>query len=148
MHSNRVIHRDLKPENFLFHRESGLVKVSDLGSAELFEGDDDVIETTAGTPAFWAPELFAAHEYEPPRGRLTDMWALGVSLFAMLSGRLPFPATSLPKLQEAVCESPAMFDNLLLSEALLHALLGMLDKDAGERLTIEQLLAHPWLTSS
>lgn len=50
MHENKVVHRDLKPENLLL--SDGVVKISDFGVSEMFEGEDDVVRRTAGTPAF------------------------------------------------------------------------------------------------
>ena len=116
-HRHGVLHRDLKPENVHID-ELGHVRVLDFGLAKLFEQGDvpasvraaefhasaSVFETRAsvamGTPAYMAPEQWAG----APCDGAVDVWALGMILFEMLTGRLPYKETKLAMLAVRVCD--------------------------------------------
>jgi len=87
-HERGIVHRDLKPANF-FVTESGQVKVLDFGIARLREGASSIQTTRSGsllgTPAFMAPEQASARHGEVDAQ--SDLWALGASLFSLLSGQ-------------------------------------------------------------
>jgi hypothetical protein len=87
-HARNVVHRDIKPEN-LFVTKSGALKVLDFGIAKVFERQQTRQSSTRagmvmGTPAFMAPEQALAH-WEEVDGR-TDLWAVGATMFMLLSG--------------------------------------------------------------
>ena len=88
-HNHGVLHRDMKPENVLFG-EDRVLKVTDFGIARVL-GDDDTLAThegeILGTPAYMAPEQASGAELGPT----TDVYATGVMLYELLSGRLPYP---------------------------------------------------------
>ena len=88
-HQHGVLHRDMKPENILFG-EDRLLKVTDFGIARVL-GEDDTLATRdgslLGTPAYMAPEQASGADLGPT----TDVYAAGVMLYELLSGRLPFP---------------------------------------------------------
>jgi len=94
-HSAGVIHRDLKPRNILVPHE-GPVKVSDFGLAELVAAADAATE--AGTPAYWAPELFEAK----PADARSDQFSFCVALWEALCGSRPFRGASIEELAVAV----------------------------------------------
>jgi len=88
-HEHGVLHRDMKPENILFG-DDNVLKVTDFGIARVL-GDDDALATRGGeilgTPAYMAPEQASGADLGPP----TDVYAVGVMLYELLSGRLPYP---------------------------------------------------------
>ncbi|KAF0758284.1 hypothetical protein AaE_003989, partial [Aphanomyces astaci] len=89
LHQNDVTHRDLKPENLLLQGTpaSGLlVKVVDFGLSNTHEGDR-LLQTACGSPCYAAPEMIEGKLYIGPKA---DIWSLGVILFAMVCGYLPF----------------------------------------------------------
>ena len=95
-HAKNVIHRDIKPEN-LFLTKTGTLKVLDFGIARVFESETARPSTTRvgmvlGTPAFMAPEQALARWDEVDRR--TDLWAVGATMFALLSGRYVHEASS------------------------------------------------------
>lgn len=101
-HSRGVLHRDLKPGNILFDEE-GHTLVSDFGLAKMIGADSDLTKTLAmmGTPNYMAPELTHGN------GGVTtasDVWSLGVILYEMLAGRLPFIGDNVPSILRAVVE--------------------------------------------
>jgi serine/threonine-protein kinase len=101
-HRAGLIHRDPKPDNVLItHR--GTPKISDFGLAKKISGGpSEAPYTLAGTPHFMAPELFHGEQ----ASRSSDVYALGVIYFQMLTGRLPFARDSMNELMEAVVHQP------------------------------------------
>lgn len=85
-HSMRVVHRDLKCENILLDHNLNL-KLSDFGFAALLHPQEQHLHTHCGSYAYAAPEILNAEDY---KGTQTDVWSMGVVLFAMLCGKLPF----------------------------------------------------------
>lgn len=101
-HLTDVVHRDLKPDNVLL-THTGVPKLGDFGLAKRFvlENGSQHVEF-AGTPAYMAPELYHG---EPP-SPASDVYALGVSYFQLLTGRLPFDAPTVSQLRELVTSAP------------------------------------------
>lgn len=85
-HSFNICHRDLKPENILL-KSNGQIKIADFGMAALQQNPSHQLRTACGSPHYAAPELLRHQFY---KGSAVDIWSMGVILFAMLAGRLPF----------------------------------------------------------
>lgn len=101
-HDKGIVHRDLKPQNVML-RPDGLVKVLDFGIARMtMLADLTHTGTSLGSPEYMAPELFAASDWDPR----SDLYALGVMLFELLTGELPFSADSLPLLYHRHLTAP------------------------------------------
>ncbi|WP_394827717.1 protein kinase domain-containing protein [Pendulispora albinea] len=96
-HRMGIVHRDLKPSNIFITRD-GTVKILDFGVASVADVPDSEGEGFAGTPAYMSPEQWNGQAQD---GR-TDLWALGVVLFELLTGLLPFSGGSLAALRDAV----------------------------------------------
>ncbi|KAK9830087.1 hypothetical protein WJX72_009710 [[Myrmecia] bisecta] len=142
LHFNRVVHGDLKPENMLLAAD-GRVKISDFGSAHVFARGDTMLRT-AGTPAFLAPEMCEGKAYH---GRVADLWALGICLYMFVFGVVPFKADTILRLYEEVKTAPLRFPGEpAASKPLRDLLRRMLEKDAGKRLSMAQIMAHPWVS--
>jgi serine/threonine protein kinase len=93
-HSIGVIHRDVKPQNILLSRTEGLLKVGDFGLAKIHRAPSDPMVSRAGdvlgSPAYIAPEQWGDHDVDPR----ADLWALGVVLYQLVTGVLPFRGRS------------------------------------------------------
>ncbi|CAK0806687.1 unnamed protein product [Prorocentrum cordatum] len=148
-HARGVIHKDLKPENVMMSSPRGAptsqlhVVVVDFGLAQMFSQSDARSQQVAGTPPFMAPEVWQGNF-----GRGCDVWACGVMLFFMLSGRYPFMASRLQDFPAAVAREP---DWGLVSGASSGAqwtCSAMLCKDERLRPSASDLLRGPWLAAA
>lgn len=90
LHFQGVIHYDLKPDNILIAGD-GRAVISDFGVSRVHPNRSDTAVGSPGTPTYTAPEVWTRSSY---KGRLADVWSLGVTLHAMCFGHLPFSAAS------------------------------------------------------
>uniref|UniRef100_A0A0A9XVD0 non-specific serine/threonine protein kinase n=1 Tax=Lygus hesperus TaxID=30085 RepID=A0A0A9XVD0_LYGHE len=144
LHNRGYAHRDLKPENILLDSDHNL-KLIDFGLCAKPTGGISVcLKTACGSLNYAAPELLLGVRYV---GSQADVWSLGVLLYALLCGALPFDDSGgkigeLPqKIIHGHYEEPEH-----LSELSRDILRGMLQKNPRQRLTTEQLLNHKWVT--
>ncbi|KAK9373955.1 kinase-like domain-containing protein [Lipomyces chichibuensis] len=100
LHSQGVVHRDIKPDNLLLTSDN-VLKIVDFGVSEFFERNNDAMSKQAGSPAFMAPELNAVPRVDYS-GRAADIWSMGVTLYCLVFGRLPFPYVNPVALSEAI----------------------------------------------
>ena len=97
-HALGVAHRDLKPENVLIDEECN-IKLIDFGLSNTFDTPTSLLRTACGSPCYAAPEMIAGRRYVGPTA---DLWSLGVCLFAMLCGYLPFEDPDTPTLYKKI----------------------------------------------
>lgn len=134
-HQHGVLHRDMKPENVLFGDE-GVLKVTDFGIARVL-GDDDALATPGGdilgTPAYMAPEQASGSDLGPQ----TDVYATGVMLYELLSGRLPYPeeAGSLATVLRHINEDPTPLSHTAptVPDAVAEAVMQAITRDPRDR---------------
>ena len=101
-HNQNVIHRDIKPGNIMYDSVSGDIKITDFGIARLIDVNRTRTGVVLGTPLFMAPEQI---EGENVKG-YTDLFALGVTLYEVLTGQLPFRGNSMTKLMFVIANEP------------------------------------------
>ncbi|KAF9428015.1 hypothetical protein BGZ94_003619 [Podila epigama] len=145
LHEHDIIHRDIKPDNLL-RSQDGTVKIVDFGVSEMFDKKGhDMTNKSAGSPAFMAPEL-CRPDHGQVSGRATDIWSMGVTLYCLRYGRLPFVSSNIIDLNRIIRENdfdlPGEQDPRFI--ALMHRLL---EKDPSKRITIDELRDDPWLTN-
>ena len=145
MHDIGVIHRDLKPENLLLTTkgDNAEVKLIDFGLAK--EMNEQVARSFLGTRGYLAPEMLQRNSYD----KAIDIWALGIIVFVLLCGCLPFDDDSSRIASESAAREkfalrfPPWATNLSSSaQDLLHKLL---DVNPKNRITAQQALSHPWV---
>jgi CheY-like chemotaxis protein len=146
-HAAGIVHRDIKPSNVFLHRAGRreVPKVLDFGIARLagenaLGGHLTVDGSLLGTPAYMAPERF---RHQPYDGK-SDIYSLGVTLFQMLGGRLPFVPSSKDPMALAMMqasEAPPSLRalNPAVPEAVERVVLSALDKDPAQRPDAEEL---------
>ncbi len=102
-HKQNVVHRDIKPANIMYERESDTVKVTDFGIARITDSSKTKTGLVLGTPSFMSPEQLAGKKVD---GR-SDLYSLGVMLFQMLAGVLPFRGDSMAELMYKIANEEA-----------------------------------------
>ncbi|XP_011863120.1 PREDICTED: calcium/calmodulin-dependent protein kinase kinase 1 isoform X2 [Vollenhovia emeryi] len=145
LHYQKIVHRDIKPSNLLVDR-AGRIKIADLGVSTELRESGELLTGQAGTPAFAAPETTVANaQYLGPP---CDIWSMGITMYALVIGDLPWRASDSTTIQESVRSKPLVFPDNRLSSELRYLIEGMLDKSPETRLTLPKLKQHPWLTNN
>ncbi|KAG2760952.1 hypothetical protein PC129_g9044 [Phytophthora cactorum] len=143
LHEQKIVHGDIKPQNLLVG-EKDVVKIADFGISQSLYGSKQKIADVAGTPAFMSPEMCTGEEYS---GQLADVWALGATIFMLKFGNPPFLAKSAMQMFERIQNDPLVFP-AAIDPLLAHLLSGMLTKSPQKRLTLLDVMVHPWVTKN
>ncbi|KAF7251020.1 Hormonally up-regulated neu tumor-associated kinase [Varanus komodoensis] len=147
LHRAGVVHRDLKIENLLLDEDNN-IKLIDFGLSNCTSilGYSDPFSTQCGSPAYAAPELLARKKYGPK----IDVWSIGVNMYAMLTGTLPFTVEpfSLRALYQKMVDKEMNPFPTQLSTAAVNFLRSLLEPDPAKRPNIQQALANRWLNEN
>lgn len=137
LHSSGWVHLDVKPDNMIYHQPTGQVKLVDFEFTSKFSKCKWIKHRkSTGTLLYSSPELRRGWIYGPE----VDAWSLGVSIYAMVTGRFPFNESEL----EERTESLRLPQNL--SPECRHLLAALLNSKASRRMRPAQLNSHPWIT--
>ncbi|KAJ3394194.1 hypothetical protein HDU84_009514 [Entophlyctis sp. JEL0112] len=145
LHEHDIAHRDIKPDNLLISKDD-VLKIVDFGVSEIFSSQgNDKSKKTEGSPAFFPPELCMPNHGEIS-ARAVDVWAIGVTLFCMVRGTLPFKGDSIVDLYDQIkCSTPPIE---LMSSNLADLIGRLLDKSPDTRITMDEIRDHPWITNN
>ncbi|CAJ2506336.1 Uu.00g004660.m01.CDS01 [Anthostomella pinea] len=144
LHAQGIVHRDIKPDNLLL-TEDDVLKIVDFGVSEMFEKPDQMLtHKSAGSPAFLPPELCQA-KHGDVSGKAADVWSMGVTLYCLKYGELPFPCDNVLDMYNAI-----RADELRLpsdeNEEFADLITRLLDKNSDTRITMPEIRNHPWIT--
>ncbi|KAL4996235.1 kinase-like domain-containing protein [Aspergillus recurvatus] len=146
LHAQGIVHRDIKPDNCLITNDD-VLKVVDFGVSEMFEKNSDMFTAkSAGSPAFLPPELCVV-KHGDVSGKAADIWSMGVTLYCLRYGKLPFEEHSIIDLYEAIKNDPIICEGED-DKAFKDLMLRILEKDPAKRIQMDELRAHPWVTKN
>ena len=144
-HDRNVIHRDIKLENILLElvNTDMRIQLTDFGFATLQRTSDPLLDDYPGSPAYAAPELTRGIPY---RGRSSDVWAMGVTLYTLVAGQYPFWHEDVDEMYYRIAyATPSFRDEWQLSASLRALLLSMLCKKPDQRPSAHEIRMHPWV---
>ncbi|XP_032881276.1 serine/threonine-protein kinase MARK1 isoform X5 [Amblyraja radiata] len=138
-HQRCIVHRDLKAENLLLDADMN-IKIADFGFSNEFTIGSK-LDTFCGSPPYAAPELFQGKKYDGPE---VDVWSLGVILYTLVSGSLPFDGQNLKELRERVLRGKYRIPFYMSTdcENLLKKLLVL---NPAKRGSLEQIMKDRWM---
>ncbi|XP_019804633.1 maternal embryonic leucine zipper kinase isoform X1 [Tursiops truncatus] len=141
VHSQGFAHRDLKPENLLFDEDHKL-KLIDFGLCAKPKGNKDYhLQTCCGSLAYAAPELIQGKSY---LGSEADVWSMGILLYVLMCGFLPFDDDNVMALYKKIMRGKYEVPKWLSPSSIL-LLQQMLQVDPKKRISVKNLLNHPWI---
>ncbi|KAK0090788.1 hypothetical protein PV325_003808 [Microctonus aethiopoides] len=147
LHAKNIAHRDLKCENILLSRKFN-VKLADFGFARFCVDHENrrvLSQTYCGSAAYAAPEVVSGTPYNP---KLADVWSLGIILYIMLNGSMPFDDKNLTKLLKDQMSQNWVFRSRVqktVSSVAKSIVSHILQPDITRRLTLDRVLSHEWI---
>jgi len=143
LHKRGIVHRDLKLENLLLKKKGGLeIKLADFGLSKLYSGQ--ALQTACGTPFYVAPDVLLGSGYGPE----VDMWSVGVLLYVLLSGRLPFAADSDAELFRLIIAGKLVWKTPQFDAVSAEGkdlISKLINTDPEHRYSAAQALSHQWI---
>ncbi|EAX98372.1 CAMK family protein kinase [Trichomonas vaginalis G3] len=137
----QIVHRDIKAENILLDSNNN-IRVIDFGLSS-YQLGGQLFKTQSGSPCYASPELLLCKEYTIA----ADIWSAGVLLYALVSGNLPFQDQNMTKLVQKIAFKELDYpDNF--SDQLIDLLKKILQRDQSKRITLDEIMAHPWVKDS
>uniref|UniRef100_A0A3P8YL45 non-specific serine/threonine protein kinase n=1 Tax=Esox lucius TaxID=8010 RepID=A0A3P8YL45_ESOLU len=140
-HMKNIVHRDLKAENLLLDADAN-IKIADFGFSNEFTLGNK-LDTFCGSPPYAAPELFQGKKYDGPE---VDVWSLGVILYTLVSGSLPFDGQNLKELRERVLRGKYRVPFYMSTdcEGILRRFLVL---NPTKRCTLDQVMKDKWINA-
>lgn len=141
IHQLNISHRDLKPENLLIDSKRNL-KIVDFGLSNIYK-DYELLKTPCGSPCYAPPEMIAGKIYS---GRISDIWSIGIILFVMICGYLPFDEENNYVLYKRILEGKYEFPDCI-SESAKDLISKILNVDPNQRFSLDQIKQHSWFNN-
>ena len=144
LHKYGIVHRDLKPDNIMITQQNdfGIIKIMDFGLSKIVSTQEKMVDGY-GTLSYVAPEVLL----RTPYNKEVDIWSMGVILYYMLCGHLPFKGNKEVVIAEKIVNDDLEFDEdewEVRSKKVRELISSCLKKEPEERITIDEFLNHPW----
>ena len=144
-HTQGVVHLDVKLDNVMIDLKTGYVTLIDFGLCDFMAEQQDVFTRKVGSHEYCAPEMFEQND-KTFSGTKADVWCLGVALYAMLTGKLPFDPKKRKFEFRLSGTHPSVRVSFPCSESIRDLIHKMLTVNPEERISMAQVLSHPWVT--
>ena len=144
LQSYGIVHRDLKPDNIMITQQNdfGVIKIMDFGLSKIISPNEQLLDGY-GTLSYVAPEVLL----RTPYNKEVDIWSMGIILFYMLSGKLPFRGRKEQEVAEKIVYEELEFevdDWEMRSFSVQDLIKKCLEKSREKRITIDEFINHPW----
>ena len=153
LNKNKIMHRDIKPKNILLNENKKFLKICDFGLAKTISSNSMTRSyTICGSPLYMAPEMFGEKSYNDT----VDIWSIGILLYEMIYGINPFYKVKdrielerfMISENDDIIIPPKYSRNDDVSDECINLMKLLLQKDAGERITFEDLYVHEWVNKN
>jgi len=144
LHQYGIVHRDLKPDNIMMtqQNEFGVLKIMDFGLSRIVSPNETMVDGY-GTLSYVAPEVLLRKPYN----KEVDIWSMGIILFYMLCGHLPFRGSKEQEVAEKIVFEALEFDEdewETRTQRVQDLITRCLEKESKDRITIDEFINHPW----
>ena len=142
LHKLKIAHRDIKSENIIIEQNTKIIKIIDFGLSNTYgDKDEELLRSSCGSPFYAAPEMLKGDIY---KGNKVDIWSMGVVLYLMICGSLPFQDEDNSKLFQKIIKGKYTIPMHVSNHArdLLYKLIEINPK---KRINITQIKRHPWI---
>ena len=142
LHKLKIAHRDIKSENIIIEQNTKLIKILDFGLSNTYgDKDEEILSSSCGSPLYAAPEMLKGDIY---KGSTVDIWSMGIVLYSMICGSLPFQDEDNTKLYNKIIQGKYTIPMHVSTNAreLLHKLIEI---NPRKRINISQIKRHPWI---
>ena len=143
-HDNQVVHLDLKLENVMINESTGFIKLIDFGLCDFINGRGDLFTRIHGSEDYLPAEMIK-HPEQPYSGTKADVWCLGIILYGLMSGSFPFNPIGRRKSINLGEPHPTPKFYFKCSKKLKDLLNKMLEPTPTLRISIDEILKHPWM---
>ena len=142
LHKLKIAHRDIKSENILIDQNTKRIKLIDFGLSNTYgDKDEGILSTSCGSPLYAPPEMLKGEIY---KGNTVDIWSIGVVLYFMICGYLPFQDTDNDKLFKKIIKGKFNIP-MHVSTQGRELLYKLMDVNPKKRINISQIKNHPWV---
>ena len=142
LHKLKIAHRDIKSENLIIEQNTKLIKIIDFGLSNTYgDKDEEILRSSCGSPLYAAPEMLKGDYY---KGSTVDIWSIGVVLFFMICGYLPFQDEDNSKLYKKIIQGKYTIPTHVSTQGR-ELLYNLMNVNPRKRINLSQIKRHSWV---